>query len=477
MLGISQGICNASDMFGTLHKADILKNLIHFLLVSKQLAALKQVCKHWNIYTRLTLQNIPYLKLEKNVAVLRTVMAIAPVDSSGDIYQLLAFTILSIRERKQVPPILLTYDNDKTKKQVERSYNFASLLGYEGYFYKMRVPYNNSTQPVSRQRQLIDKLKDREINWYIDNRLSTTIISDCIREYGFNNVTDIIRGGLKEWNINLLGENNNEKINKYVESQIAAIKKVYNKTNNPTIVIHYRYSGAANKKQNMCELVPLMIDWLKQDNYNLVCIYTDSRKKKAARFNNINVHIEPFKDAKSDNSVDTSKLYHLKLLIRLFEERRDIGLVGIIGNTSGTLDLAALIGHNVFNIHKFSTPITYQDYRIMLQTPFLNIQNGNEILLNEKANEKFYENLTGWADSNYKLTSCNSLITPNNFKGMMKVGFYSLSSVMYVNPERWFEQTFFINLKDYVDNILIDLGFFKTVYDSPIDIEAKQISS
>ena len=49
-------------------------------------------------------------------------------------------------------------------------------------------------------------------------------------------------------------------------------------------------------------------------------------------------------------------------------------LKGIIGNTSGTLDLAAFLGHKVYNCHEFDDTLNYQCVRILIQSEFLTVE-------------------------------------------------------------------------------------------------------
>ncbi|MCX7352720.1 MAG: hypothetical protein NTW22_05570 [Proteobacteria bacterium] len=56
-------------------------------------------------------------------------------------------------------------------------------------------------------------------------------------------------------------------------------------------------------------------------------------------------------------------------------------LRGIIGNTSGTLDLAGFLGHNVYNLHNVQQAFDYQSCRILIQSSFLTVERLNFELL------------------------------------------------------------------------------------------------
>ncbi|CAO5682664.1 MAG: hypothetical protein HEEMFOPI_01737 [Holosporales bacterium] len=67
--------------------------------------------------------------------------------------------------------------------------------------------------------------------------------------------------------------------------------------------------------------------------------------------------------------IDYGKFYHLRLLLKLTEMQN----LKIIGNTSGTLDLAAFLGHNVYNLHIWDASVNYQCARIIIQSTFLTL--------------------------------------------------------------------------------------------------------
>lgn len=67
---------------------------------------------------------------------------------------------------------------------------------------------------------------------------------------------------------------------------------------------------------------------------------------------------------------DWGKLLHLKLLL---EMKKNEQFNVVIGNTSGTLDLAAFVGHHVCDIHISKGKQKYQDTRIQIQHILPNI--------------------------------------------------------------------------------------------------------
>lgn len=348
--------------------------------------------------------NSPYLDLDVKLSELgehrQVVMAMAPINSSGDIYHMLAFTILSLHHKKFVPLIMLTYDKPastavvpdlgyiSTGDQVKRAYNFVSTLGYKDYFRVLQIDSSGASYQARRQEQLEAALKKEGYKCYFDHRLSTTIISNHYEKYGFDETTKVLRAGLNQWEVsyNEASATNNlckKKVEAYVEARLKEIKqRLQLQPSKPTVILHIRYAGkGANGIQNTDFSYFQHLTNFLQQHYNLIAIYADARKRGGGTLTNVSVQIKPFRDVIINDEIDLSKNVHLRLLLGIFEIRDTINLRGVIGTTSGTLDIAAFIGHKVLNIHCFSNPINYQDYRLFLQSTFLSIQErieGNE---------------------------------------------------------------------------------------------------
>eukprot|EP00731_Ephydatia_muelleri_P037649 Em0528g5a len=111
---------------------------------------------------------------------------------------------------------------------------------------------------------------------------------------------------------------------------------------------------------------------------------------KAASIEGTSTKVASIKDP-----YDYGKLLHLQLLLTLKEEEEAIQLKGIIGNTSGTLDLAAFIGHRVFNIHILGqpSPHQYQDCRVIMQQEFFTLG-----FYQKEHEEKLMQELQQWIE-------------------------------------------------------------------------------
>jgi hypothetical protein len=158
----------------------------------------------------------------------------------------------------------------------------------------------------------------------------------------------------------------NQTIGKSVEQRIQSMP-----TRKPLIILQYRFSSKANENQNISEIEILirLEEYLKSKGYVIWYLFVDSRLKKPSIIGQIKNKTNCFPH--QIDSIDYGKLFHLEFLLQLFKIKN---LIGIIGNTSGCLDLAAFIGHNVLNLHQFHSKFNYQSYRIFLQSSFLIVE-------------------------------------------------------------------------------------------------------
>lgn len=416
-----------------------LKEIFKFLVLSPaQQLTLSLVCKDWNK----VIKSCPYFlgltdtELKSSLALKNVAMAIAPVNSSGDIYHMLVMAILSIHYGGKIAPIYLASDGKAdVEKQVKRGLNFVTNLGYGDCFFKLPTGWNNSAQPVVRQKQLITKLKDIGITRYLDNRIATSFIAWHVDHYGLAATTAIVRTNL----ITALDyfRNTQPKIAAVLDNFLQAQIKEFNKlkkNKKPIIIVHYRASRASNKEQSIDTLVAPIIKFLK-DKYSVVVICAGGGY--AMQDNDLT--IDPF-----SVSNDLGKICHLALLLWLYANKEKLNLVGAIGNTSGTFDLLAFIGFKCFNIHNFQKTkdanyVDYQAWRLLLQSNFMAIETLSNALGAEKKG----------ADSNILLAQLNKWLhdfsqpTPASLhlkklsspRGLNKSGFDLLDNVFCLGDD------------------------------------------
>lgn len=322
------------------------------------------------------------------------IISMAPMNSSGDIYHVLAYIILARSHNKTSPVVHLTYDSAQVLQilesklnsysQTQRSLNFVRQLGYDQFFPNPN-PINaagadNGHRQNHRQIHLKDTLREHFPNHnYIDQKALTVLIAYHFQRHGFENTTARLRQGFSQSTLahDLIVHINNE-----VNNQIARIQ-ARNIHNRPILIIQMRYSSKANNEQNVEErIVPILKNYLEQQGYFVWFIGTDGRIQSS--FNAVDegerTYLFPYY-INNNRQTDYGKILHLRLLIRL---QALPNLRGIIGNTSGTLDVAAFVGHRVYNLHEFNNQINYQAYRILIQTAFLSIEELNTVTLYQR---------------------------------------------------------------------------------------------
>lgn len=429
---------------------EVLKNIFGFLgLVPKTQVALKGICATW----RRVVDEIPWLfyiteNIPKNLSVTQITMTMFPIASSGDIYHNIAAIQLALRLGNKVPINYLTEDNEEIKTQVKRAKLLTDALGFN-CFTPLHVDHvKNYNRPSAKQTQLEKKLIEKKVIWYLDSRLSTSLISSFIARNDFNQAARILRIGFKQY-ANNISITEKQSVDNFVNHQIENIKKSIH-PQKPLVIIHNRCSNTANKKQDLSTVMPGIVEFLQHQQCNVIIIHADSSRHQP--FKDI-VSIQPF----TENNItgkDLGKICHMALLLKLYEETENFKIAGIIGNTSGTLDLAAFIGFKVLNLHSFSrkegdtvsTQIKYQDWRVLLQQYFMNVINIDDVLLC-KPNEQnlLLNNISKWlydqdTRSSIPLNKMESLLTGekhfslniNNIGGIGEKGFSFFNSAFSI---------------------------------------------
>jgi hypothetical protein len=386
----------------TLMDERVLKTILSFLLLSpRQQITFKLVCKNW----KKVLDSIPYFlginnkELPYDVALKKVAMAIAPVNSSGDIYHMLMAVILSCHEGNKIAPIYLAEDEVQedtkdvnTRDQVVRALNFVDRLGYQGCFFQLHTARNLSPQSVSRQKQLITKLKGIGVTFYLDNRLSTSLIALYVKKYGLQRTTSILRENLAQ-SLTYLSKKERQSISKFLKDEYQPLRDKLLNLEKPVVIIHYRKSTKANKEQKFDNIAGDMVKFLTA-NYSVVIVSAGGTTSLS------DFVIAPFDYHDNTCNTDLAKIYHLALLLKLYEDREKLQIKGVIGNTSGTLDLAAFIGHKVFDVHTFSKGVDYQSWRLLLQHGFMVIDNANNKLIVDKLSNVLFYHLQNWLNDN-----------------------------------------------------------------------------
>jgi len=347
------------------------------------------------------LENKPgYLHLEEVPFDETCLISMAPLNSSGDIYHILAYLILATHHSKKLPQIELAYDVepavgnlDANKgpvhskltvgNQVDRAKDFASTLGFSQVFTTVKQLYNNTGRENVRHAALKTSLQNRAQStgkaiWYIDQMATTSLVAAECKAQGYQETAAVLRAGYLVRDETHFPANMQKLIDNQVAFWMADLEEGA-KSNQPLVVLHIRYSSRANKEQNLPDsfLAGLVKTMGTQAGYQVCVILADDRKKRM-KLEDSDCIIEPFKnDTFFMDGKDYAKQAHLQFLLKLQQEPRTRA---IIGNTSGTLDLAAFIGLTTYSIHQFTnSSISYQESRLFLQMCFMAIDE----LLNE----------------------------------------------------------------------------------------------
>ena len=315
-----------------------------------------------------------FLYLNPNIT--NPFISMAPINSTGDIYHILAYIILSRAYNKNVPPIYLTYDGGAVVKpnesninvytQVQRSLNFIQHLGYAQFFQNPLFIPGAGTRQNSRQDHVNTFFSGHfPGHHYIDQKALTLFIAHHIKRHGFELTAQRLRNGFSQHTIA-------QPLLAYIDARVTNERlriQNYAGAVRPILILQIRYSSKANEEQNIDDNMLTRLKEYLEREYAVWFIFTDGRLSRS--FDQIPTaqRTDPFPYA--IEGADYGKIFHLRLMLNLYQLPR---LVGIIGNTSGTLDIAAFTGHRVYNLHQFNNHISYQALRILIQGMFLSIE-------------------------------------------------------------------------------------------------------
>jgi len=199
-----------------------------------------------------------------------------------------------------------------------------------------------------------------------------------VQRHGYVNVTAVLRRSFSKHATPMFEQH--PMLLDYAKQHMKAVRGAMRHDARQLVVLHYRTSHGANgEQQNFAALAMSVIHHCAQAQFHVAVIYADDRRQAQDLVHpSVIAHLRPFQDAgvrRIALGQDLGKLAHLALLLCLHAQRTQLRLAGVVGNTSGTLDLAALIGLPVLNLHTFAgavaTAVDYQAYRLMLQALWL----------------------------------------------------------------------------------------------------------
>lgn len=324
------------------------------------------------------------------------ILSMAPLNSSGDIYHILAYLILAKHFNKKLPQVELTFDvkpsvtslvptnkgpvhsNLTVGDQVNRSEHFASTLGFSQNFKKVEQTFNKVGRENVRHDELVKHLKKQAVSdnknmWYVDQMATTALIAAEFKKNGYGPTAEIIRQGYSLRDVNYFPVDIQLQIDTTVASWMTCLENTVKMKNQSLVVLQVRYSKNANNEQNIPDnfLTGLTNILTNQAGYQVCVLLADDRNKQF-NLGDTACTISPFKkNLFFKNNKDFAKQAHLQFLLKLKQLPR---IKAVVGNTSGTLDLAALIGLNTYSIHQFGVQtISYQECRLFMQLEFMAI--------------------------------------------------------------------------------------------------------
>lgn len=318
----------------------------------------------------------------------RYVISMAPMNSSGDIYHIASYIFLAQSWGKVVPEVWLTYDKPmnntaavgtktSTGDQVRRSLHFMNTLGIGQYFTAIMLANVGSPHASVRQNALHDHMSEQPAPlYYLDQMATTALIAKHVTRFGYEDTTRRIREGFSRINQDYMGVGELWKVARYVGVEIDKIVGSLQAENQPLMIIHVRRSDKTNSELNLPDnFINPFIAYLAGKGIASWVITADGRLNPNVIYNQGNMST-PFIGetfiCDANQQQDNAKQAHLQLLLQLQEQRN---VLGVVGNTSGTLDLAAFIGMQVYNIHQFpaNEKVSYQQYRLYLQVCLFSI--------------------------------------------------------------------------------------------------------
>jgi hypothetical protein len=340
--------------------------------------------------------------------------------SSGDIYHILAYLILARFLNYALPLVIIGYDTPDTKLQAERSRGLANLLGFSNVVCKELK--TSGYQPRTRLNNLRKYVSTLSTPSYlIDQKITTLLLARFVQFYGYAATSTILRSGFCEvdakearlhqkslqeidgWVKTKVTEME-EKIDAEVKAAVAEAKKTKGDekkaSEKKVLIFNCRTAAGSNNDQDIgpqaLATIEKIITERKIIPWWFVAGGSSARAPETDKYT--------FLFAKSINDTTQYKwdqygLYKYRQ-IKLFQRCSLLpGLIGVAGNTSGTLDQPAFMGFSTYCFHLFSATrgnlyLDAQDYRVTIQNSFMSI--GGRLDSNEK---EYIQDFSSWLDS------------------------------------------------------------------------------
>lgn len=322
-----------------------------------------------------------------------------PLDSSGDIYHTLGFMACLAFEGLPLPKVVIGYfaaehGKDKTEKHADRAIDFAVAIGFGDRVSKLAVPRGKSSQMNAKvddtRRQILKADPETSV---LDQKVSTALIARIMQWAGTKQVMAVIARRFSTYNDDVPYETRAAS-RQWIDEQLRQIATVVGKDKR---LVLFSERKATNQEQHNSEgpEFTAIRDQLKQvetlAHYTIRC--HDEGPSEGEEQSSSPAFVGAGRDGKDwGRRGFNTKVQHVQLLLAIKELLGD-RLIGIYGSTSGTLDVAALVGIRTLSLHTFpvdvevegkgsskskklkpkSTKLNEQDQRELLMAPFKDV--------------------------------------------------------------------------------------------------------
>lgn len=339
---------------------------------------------------------------------LRYIIGSPACQSSGDIYHIVSYLALCREGDYALPDVTIQYDTPDTEIHALRAKGFADHLGFTDQVQLNRQdPVSCSNPTPARLANLVKQVCQGSRAALLDQKATTTLICRHLEMHGFNTTTEQISRQLA---LEVDSNGVTEEMNTWVTDQIQAA--VGRAEGRPIVVLNWRNTGQANDKHDLSyPEVKALKELCDRLHLCLWVLVIDSKKWDGNRYKKLGIssdelvwykkHLFPSMTFVFNTAIDLAKLttkrdrtlkftveeqrdcvgdYKIRHLL-LLQRMKALGprLLCVVGNTSGTLDMAAFLGHTVFNFHQFDdkekeeTHLKIQDVRLLMQYRFMAI--------------------------------------------------------------------------------------------------------
>ncbi|KAH9258545.1 hypothetical protein BASA81_003047 [Batrachochytrium salamandrivorans] len=299
-------------------------------------------------------------------------VGVPPVCSTGDCIQLAAFLVLYRTDvfKGEVPTIYLAYDSTAgTKAAAEASHTFLRALGLSSILLKVEC----CTRPNDRRHKTMETMKTKSNGGNcVDHKMLTSFLNQAATEFGKNVIGKFVFDYFEKVTEQRDARGMRQAAFEWAQTEAKRCFNALELVAHPFVLVAIRFSDKANENQNFTSELLQQIDKYLSECLGIKMVLLDIGGRVGAvyaRYNTKTAQINCFPEQEHLQG----KLPYLCLL-QTFSKYATFK--GVIGTTSGMLDLAAYMGLHTFCIHRFkpnTNTVNDQDLRVLLQHKFMTV--------------------------------------------------------------------------------------------------------